>query len=141
MREFARTDEPDTSPRRSASLRDTVVPSCRSVLDGGRLVGSVSLIALGPFRLAILSGCVVFSVIAFAVYGWDKSAARRGARRIPERTLHLLSLAGGWPGALVAQLVFRHKTIKQPFRAIFWGTVVVNCSGLAMLFAWPAVPR
>ena len=101
----------------------------------------VFLVALGPARLAVLSGCVVFSVISFAVYGADKSAARRGARRTPERTLHLLSLAGGWPGALVAQLVFRHKTVKQPFRAVFWGTVVVNCAGLVLLFAWlPAVP-
>jgi uncharacterized membrane protein YsdA (DUF1294 family) len=39
----------------------------------------------------------------------------------------------GWPGALAARRVFRHKTTKQPFRTIFWGTVIANCVALAWL--------
>lgn len=66
------------------------------------------------------------SMVAFVAYGLDKAAAKEGRRRTPERTLHLISLAGGWPGALIGQRVFRHKTRKQPFRTIFWGTVVAN---------------
>lgn len=88
-------------------------------------------ITLEAARLAILGAYVVLSAGSFAFYGWDKAAARRGGRRTPELTLHLLALAGGWPGALLAQSVFRHKTKKQPFRSIFWCTVVVNCAALA----------
>ena len=73
----------------------------------------------------------VASVVAFAAYGIDKSAARRGAARISEQTLLLLGLVGGWPGALVAQQLFRHKTRKRSFRRVFWGTVGVNVLVLA----------
>lgn len=89
-------------------------------------------------RLALLGAYVVLSAGLFALYGRDKAAARRGGRRTPELTLHLLALAGGWPGALLARRVFRHKTKKQPFRTVFWCTVVVNCAALA--WAWTRLP-
>ena len=74
------------------------------------------------------------SLITFIVYALDKSAARKGAWRISENTLHLLSLIGGWPGALIAQQKLRHKSRKQPFRFIFWITVLVNCGAFIWLF-------
>jgi uncharacterized membrane protein YsdA (DUF1294 family)/cold shock CspA family protein len=73
---------------------------------------------------------LVASLITFLVYASDKSAARKSSWRTPESTLHLLSLAGGWPGALVAQQKLRHKSRKQPFRAVFWMTVLINCGAL-----------
>lgn len=66
------------------------------------------------------------------MYGLDKAAAGRDARRTPENSLHLADLLGGWPGALIAQQQFRHKTIKQPFRSIFWFTVIANAAALAV---------
>ena len=69
------------------------------------------------------------SVVTFIAYALDKSAAERGAWRTPESTLHGLSLAGGWPGALLAQQFLRHKTTKAEFRSVFWGTVAVNVIG------------
>ncbi len=72
------------------------------------------------------------SVVAFVAYALDKSAARRDAARVSERTLLLLGLVGGWPGALVAQQAFRHKTRKRSFRRAFWGTVVLNVLALAV---------
>ncbi|HKK05412.1 MAG TPA: DUF1294 domain-containing protein [Gammaproteobacteria bacterium] len=81
----------------------------------------------------ILAVYLVVSLIAFIVYAADKSAAKRGAWRTQENTLHLLSVAGGWPGALVAQQLLRHKSKKRSFRAVFWVTVIVNCAGLAWL--------
>jgi uncharacterized membrane protein YsdA (DUF1294 family) len=42
-----------------------------------------------------------------------------------------IALVGGWPGALVARRVFRHKTTKQPFCTILWVTVIANCVALA----------
>ena len=96
------------------------------------------LIALGPAHLALLGACAVLSLTSFVVYGLDKEAAERGRRRTPEVTLHLVSVAGGWPGALIAQHVFLHKTKKQPFRTVFWCTVVTNCVALAWL--WVNLP-
>lgn len=78
-------------------------------------------------QLTLLSGYLMLSAVLFALYGLDKSAARRGGRRTREATLQLLALLGGWPGALVAQRVFRHKTRKQSFQVVFWCAVVVNC--------------
>jgi uncharacterized membrane protein YsdA (DUF1294 family)/cold shock CspA family protein len=73
------------------------------------------------------------SVLTFATYAIDKAAAKGGAWRTPENTLHLLALAGGWPGALVAQQVLRHKSSKAEFRAVFWTTVVLNVVGFVAL--------
>lgn len=83
-------------------------------------------------------GCYLgMSALTFAVYAIDKAAARRHAWRVPESTLHLLALLGGWPGAVLAQQALRHKTRKQPFRRIFWATVVGNCIGVVGI-AWLA---
>ncbi len=75
----------------------------------------------------------VMSVIAFFAYGFDKAAALRGGQRVSEQTLLTLGFAGGWPGALVAQQIFRHKTRKRSFRKRFWARVVVNVLLLAAL--------
>jgi uncharacterized membrane protein YsdA (DUF1294 family) len=73
------------------------------------------------------------SLVTVAAYGLDKRRARRaGARRIRERTLHLLELFGGWPGALWAQQAFRHKTRDRAFRLVFWALVGLH------LLAWAA---
>ena len=79
----------------------------------------------------------ISSIIAFAVYYKDKSAAVRGTWRTPESTLHLLSLMCGWPGAIVAQQTFRHKTQKRSFRLVFWITVIINVSA----FYWLHTPE
>jgi uncharacterized membrane protein YsdA (DUF1294 family) len=82
---------------------------------------------------AILLIYLAASAVTFIAYAIDKSAARKGGWRTKEGTLHLLALVGGWPGALVAQSVLRHKSRKQPFRVIFWLTVILNCAALAWL--------
>ena len=72
------------------------------------------------------------SATCFVAYALDKSAARNGNWRTPERTLLLLGLVGGWPGAVLAQEWLRHKTAKRSFRQLFWCTVVANVAG----FVW-----
>jgi uncharacterized membrane protein YsdA (DUF1294 family) len=76
------------------------------------------------------------SILCFIVYAADKSAARGGRRRVPESTLLFLGFAGGWPGAIVAQQVLRHKTQKASFRSAFWVTVVANVA-VFVVFATP----
>lgn len=75
----------------------------------------------------------LINLLTFIVYWFDKKAAQKQARRVPERTLHLLSLLGGWLGALVAQQKLRHKTQKQPFKSIFYLTILLNLMGVYFL--------
>lgn len=96
------------------------------------LVGGVVLVAKLPFQILVLY--IAVSLVTFIVYALDKSAARSGAWRTQESTLHILSLAGGWPGALIAQQKLRHKSKKQSFRLVFWLTVLLNCGGFVWLF-------
>ena len=84
-----------------------------------------------PFLLAAAIFCL--SALAYLMYWFDKSAAQSGGQRTPENTLHLVGLAGGWPGALIAQQRFRHKTIKQPFQTVFWVTVALNVAAVTWL--------
>jgi uncharacterized membrane protein YsdA (DUF1294 family) len=74
------------------------------------------------------------SVVTFHRYAVDKTAAKNKRRRTPENTLHLLSLAGGWPGALLAQQLMRHKCAKSSFVRVFWITVAVNIAVFVAVF-------
>lgn len=87
------------------------------------------------FSPPVLFAYLGLSLVAFFTYAFDKSAAVSGRWRTVEQTLHLLSLAGGWPGALVAQQLLRHKTNKQSFVHAFWLTVLVN---IGVFVAWHA---
>jgi uncharacterized membrane protein YsdA (DUF1294 family) len=68
----------------------------------------------------------VMSLTTFVVYGVDKRRAKLEGDRISEKTLHTLSLLGGWPGAIAGQKLFRHKTVKKSFRLVFWLSVLGN---------------
>ncbi|WP_251359395.1 cold shock and DUF1294 domain-containing protein [Kangiella sp. TOML190] len=94
------------------------------------LVLSVFWGKLSPIILTIY---LTLSLITYGLYWKDKRAAKKNHWRVPESTLHLFALLGGWLGAVLAQQHFRHKTKKQPFRAIFWLTVLCNI-GLLIYF-------
>ncbi len=66
------------------------------------------------------------NVLTLAIYGIDKTAARKTWRRVPESTLLVFGVVGGWPGAIVGQQLFRHKTQKQPFKTYFIVSVIVS---------------
>ena len=87
------------------------------------------------FHPPVLLAYLGLSLAAFMAYAFDKSSAISGGWRTPEQTLHLFALAGGWPGALLAQQVLRHKTSKQSFVGVFWMTVALN---LAAFVGWHA---
>ena len=76
----------------------------------------------------------IASTLSYILYAIDKSAAKKGAWRIKENTLHFVSLIGGWPGALIAQQELRHKSKKHSFRSAFWVTVIINSSALYWAF-------
>ncbi len=88
---------------------------------------------LGHLTTTVLAAYAVVSGVAFIAYGLDKSAANAGRQRTPETTLHFLGLIGGWPGALLAQRVFHHKSRKLAFQRTFRVTVVANVAVLILL--------
>lgn len=92
----------------------------------------ISVYATG-LPLPVATIYLVASVATFLAYAKDKSAAQDGRWRTGEGTLHLLALAGGWPGALIAQKTLRHKTQKASFRVVFWLSVLLNCAALVWL--------
>jgi uncharacterized membrane protein YsdA (DUF1294 family) len=93
---------------------------CALPLFGALLLGlrAVSWVPLTAYGLV--------SMVTFLLYWSDKRKARADAWRIPENVLHAVELAGGWPGALLAQQVFRHKTRKVPFQVVFWFIVLLH---------------
>ena len=60
------------------------------------------------------------SGLTYFLYVYDKRRARSGACRVPEPTLHMCELAGGWPGALLALQRRRHKKSRLGFQLVFW---------------------
>jgi uncharacterized membrane protein YsdA (DUF1294 family)/cold shock CspA family protein len=94
------------------------------------LFGLVAWFDASPW---LVPAYAVASAVTFGLYAGDKRAATRGEWRTPEDTLHVAALLGGWPGALIARRLFRHKTTKEPFRTIFWCTVFVNLLLLGVL--------
>ncbi|MGI4938171.1 MAG: DUF1294 domain-containing protein [Janthinobacterium lividum] len=97
------------------------------------LAGLAGLACLGKLPWLLVAFYLGMSVLTLLAYGRDKSAARKNQWRIRENTLHVLGLAGGWPGALFAQHMFRHKTGKRNFQAVFWLTAALNCTALILL--------
>ena len=83
--------------------------------------------------VAYLGLVAVTSLASFAAYGLDKRRAGGGGRRVPERTLHLLALVGGWPGAALGMRHYRHKTRKVPFLVAFWAVAVLHVAAVAGL--------
>ncbi|MFZ6655856.1 DUF1294 domain-containing protein [Undibacterium sp. TJN19] len=87
-----------------------------------------------PVSAAIAVLYLMMSGFTILLYAIDKSAARQRKSRISERTLLLCGLACGWPGAIMAQQIFRHKTQKLSFRILFFFTVLINLLILALVF-------
>ena len=86
--------------------------------------GSLALLGQGMFWVALAYPLV--SLFSFCQYWLDKQHAQKGRWRTPENSLHIAELLGGWPGALVAQQVFRHKTRKASFQLVFWAIVTLH---------------
>ncbi|WP_339516659.1 DUF1294 domain-containing protein [Pseudomonas sp. RL_15y_Pfl2_60] len=96
-------------------------------------IGLCALPLFGSFQLFFKVGIIwmlaayaLMSLVSFVQYWSDKAKAMRGAWRIPESTLHLVELLGGWPGALIAQQCFRHKTRKGTYQFIFWLIILAH---------------
>ena len=99
------------------------------------LVLMITALGIGRMPINLVLLYLGGSTLTFILYANDKSKAKRGAWRTPESTLHLFALAGGWPGAAIAQQTLRHKSQKKEFRFVFWLTVIANFCALAWLMS------
>lgn len=89
------------------------------------LFGAIQLLLATDF-IWVLAGYAAASLISFGQYWNDKLSALSGRWRTPENALHLVELLGGWPGALLAQQCFRHKTRKLYYQLLFWTIIVAH---------------
>ena len=103
---------------------------------------SSTLFAVVGNPLALL-GCylLVMNLITFFVFGLDKWKAKRKAkneavRRVPEKTLFLLSILGGSVGALLGMKVFHHKTLHKSFRFGIPAILVLQLLLIGGLWVW-----
>ena len=98
------------------------------------LLAALSVLPLyGALQLLMLDGFIgalglypVVSLVSFCQYWNDKNSAQKGRWRTAENTLQVTALFGGWPGALLAQQVFRHKTRKLEFQLPFWLIILAH---------------
>lgn len=89
------------------------------------LFGGISMLSEQGTPWPLLA-YLLLSIASFIQYAIDKGRAERGQWRTTENTLHITELFGGWPGALIAQQVFRHKTRKVSFQTVFWLIVATH---------------
>ncbi|ELW91029.1 MULTISPECIES: DUF1294 domain-containing protein [Acinetobacter] len=113
-----------------------------SSLQPMQIICIVYIVALAILSISgLLNGMIllfvsIINVMTYWFYAQDKEAAQINQRRVPENTLHILAFLGGWPAAWLAQQRLRHKTQKQPFRKIYFCTIVFNI----LLILWLISP-
>ena len=131
-----RRSAPRMNPRRASASESPASWGALFVLVYGALLGA----AVWSGRLpALVLGIVPgLSLLTFFAYALDKNAAQTGRWRTKESTLHLLALAGGWPGAWAAQRLLRHKSSKQSFLIVYRATVVIHCAAVLAWVFWLA---
>ncbi len=141
-----RAAEPSPQPIAKAAGRSSTPAGGPSASLGLFLLGlgtELALLAWGirqaRFPPILLAAWLVLNLATFWAYWHDKHSARQQAWRTAENTLHLLSLAGGWPAAWWAQQLLRHKSRKPSFRKTYAATVVAHLLLLAALACWPAL--
>lgn len=112
------------------------------------LLLAMILIAAGTFAAAyflkrplIVAYLISVNCLTFLMVGFDKHQAIRQGGRVPEIILHMLALIGGSPAALAGQLTFRHKTQKQPFKAIFIAIILLQIAATALYYYYFIVSK
>ncbi len=86
----------------------------------------------GALLVPVAIWYLLISLVTLGFYVKDKHAAKTGRWRTPEITLHLLALAGGWPGALSGIWLVRHKSKKLAFKWVLGLTAVMNVGALLL---------
>src|SRR5699024_4540268 len=100
------------------------------LLDSGRLQASMayhSFLSIPSIYLVMIPiTYIVTSLITLKLYRSDKHSALLDEWRVPESTLHLFELFGGWIGGFFAQKIWRHKSSKGSYQFVFWVIVTLH---------------
>ena len=99
------------------------------------LSGYLLLMAKNPIPFFSYAG---FSLLTMFLYGTDKANAAMRRWRVPEEYFHILEILGGWPGSLIAQNAFRHKTRPSAYLWILRGIIAIHLMGWVIYFYWSA---
>ena len=120
------------------SIYDIAEHSQPKKLEGYTYAALDTLYFLGLTLVSIPLGITsaILSILTVALYRYDKRAAEENLQRVPNSALHLASLLGGWPGALIARPLLRHKLNQKRFRGFFWASIVANFGILYSLIAY-----
>ncbi|EZQ07143.1 MULTISPECIES: DUF1294 domain-containing protein [unclassified Acinetobacter] len=113
-----------TKPRHSPVTQQKMQPMQVAII--AYILTLATLVLLGLLSMMVVLVILLMNLITYGLYAHDKAAAQQGSQRVPENTLHVVSLLGGWPSAWLAQQRLRHKTQKQPFRKIYFCTIAFN---------------
>ena len=81
----------------------------------------------------------ILSILTMFLYGTDKAHAATHRWRVPELYFHILEMMGGWPGALIAQNDFRHKTRPSAYLWILWGIITIHMMAWGIYFYWASI--
>lgn len=76
---------------------------------------------------------IAINLIGFLAMFIDKQKAKRGAWRIPEKSLFILTMLGGGFGTIAGMYLFRHKTKKLYFTI---GFPVILITEIALIIYW-----
>ncbi len=118
-------------------MRYYVVFGLLSIAMGGSVWFLLNASTTWPPHLAWL---VAWSVAAFVVYGLDKGLARAKGARVPELILNLLAASGGFLGAWLGMLVFRHKSNLRR-HLVIWMVLLLSTAGHAFLIYYWLIKR
>jgi len=88
---------------------------------------AIRLLEMTNLILFVLSVFLVWNMITFSLFAWDKRRAVKHKRRIPEWVLISCALLGGGMGAYLAMKLFRHKTKKLKFKLFVPLAVLIAC--------------
>ena len=102
------------------------------ILSGFYIAALVYYQSIERLPLWFLNFFIACNALSFIFYGMDKLAAVKGWQRTRERHFYILALCGGWPGSVLGQIAFHHKTSKVSFRRWFYFMSVINL----LLMTW-----
>jgi uncharacterized membrane protein YsdA (DUF1294 family)/cold shock CspA family protein len=117
----------------------TLIPKHRSWLTNLLILTPLTfsgfLLFQGKNPIPFFAYCF-FSVLMLFLYGADKTQAAIKSWRVPDTYLHILEIMGGWPGALMAQNEFRHKTRQTRYQIVFRSIIALHLLGWGAYFLW-----
>lgn len=79
---------------------------------------------------------LIINIVAFFMYGIDKRKAVKHKWRVSEKNLILVAALGGFVGAWLGMILFRHKTKHLKFKLGIPAITVIYIAGFVFVMLW-----